>query len=86
MEEQRNENAVAEETQVFPLDDAAIGMIAELDGREKQLVEAARDINTARNSILSYFLRQHEMSGNWALAENRRELIRTPTPPAPAAE
>jgi hypothetical protein len=57
----------------FPLDDAAIATISELDEQEK-------GISIARNAILSYFLRVHSLTGNWQLAANRRELVR----PAPA--
>lgn len=72
-------------TDLFPLDEAAIESIAELDGQEKRLIDAAKELNVARQAILSYFLRQHKMSGNWTLAENRKELLRNPEPaPVPA--
>lgn len=61
----------AEAPEAFPLDDAAIESLAELDTQE-------RNIGVARTAILSYFLRQHKLKGNWALAENRRELVKTP--------
>jgi len=54
----------------FPLDDAAIEAIAELDNQE-------RAVAVARNAILSYFLRQQKMTGNWSIAQNRRELVRS---------
>ena len=60
-----NENS----TETFPLDDAAIESLAELDQQE-------RSIGVARQAILSYFLRQQRMTGNWQLAPNRRELVR----------
>jgi hypothetical protein len=57
-------------TENFPLDDAAIDSLAELDQQE-------RNINVARQAILSYFLRQQKLTGNWQLAQNRRELVKT---------
>lgn len=57
----------------FPLDDAAIESLAELD-------KQTNDIAVARNAILSYFLRQHKLTGNWQLAMNRRELVRVEQP------
>lgn len=56
--------------EMFPLDDAAIATIQELDQQE-------RDINIARNAMLGYFLRQHNLQGNWRVAPNRRELMRS---------
>lgn len=70
MQEQNGTNLeVITEQEHFPLDEAAIESLAELDAQERQ-------INTARNAILSYFLRQQKMVGNWQLAENKRELIK----------
>jgi hypothetical protein len=67
-------NGAATESELFPLDDAAIETIAELDAQE-------RNVNVARNAVLSYFLRQHKLTGNWSLAPNRRELTRTAANP-----
>jgi hypothetical protein len=69
MENNNNDNNAQE---AFPLDDAAIESIAELDKQEAQ-------INVARNAILSYILRQHKLMGNWQLATNRRELVKAAT-------
>jgi hypothetical protein len=57
---------------VFPLDDAAIETLAEFDQQERQL-------NVARTAVLSYFLKQHKLLGNWSLSPNRRELVRQVT-------
>lgn len=62
-------------TELYPLDDAAIEAIADLDKQES-------NCNIARNAILSYFLRQHKLSGDWRLAPNRRELVKLPAPVA----
>lgn len=61
------QEAVEQET--FPLDDAAIEMLADYDQQEVGL-------NTARNALLSYFARQHKLQGKWQLATNRKELIK----------
>jgi len=72
-----------EQPEVFPLDDAAIETLSELDTNERQLIEASKNINVARQAILSYFLRQHKMKGNWRLADNKRELVLQPAETAP---
>jgi hypothetical protein len=63
------------ETENFPLDEAAIKMLADLAAQ-------ANNIVVARNAVLTYFLLQHELTGKWQLAENNRELVRTPDPVA----
>jgi hypothetical protein len=82
MSEENNGNTAAE-PELFPLDEAAIEAIQDLDKQETQLVEASKNINVARNAILSYFLRQHKLEGNWQLAENRKELMRQATAQVP---
>ena len=52
--------------ETYPLDDAAIEALAELEQHERSV-----------QAILNYFMRQQKLSGNWTLARNRRELIRT---------
>lgn len=54
--------------ETFPLDDAAIQMIAELKASTQQA-------QVAMNAILSYFCKQHQLLGRIELAENGRELI-----------
>ena len=58
------------ETEIFPLDDAAIESLAELDQQDKLT-------HSARLGILGYFLKVHKLQGNWQLAPNRRELVRS---------
>jgi hypothetical protein len=65
----QNEQQSATDVDSYPLDDAAIEMIAELDQQEKQVL-------VARNAILTYILRQHKLMGPWKVAPNRRELVR----------
>lgn len=58
---------MSEET--YPLDDAALGMLAEIDQQERACI-------VARQAILNYFGRLHALGDGWQLAPNRRELIR----------
>lgn len=55
----------------FPLDDAAIALIAEL----RQTITNAQ---VALNAILQYFAKQHGLSLPLQLADNGRELILGP--------
>ena len=76
-EENRNEERSAE---AYPLDDAAIGLLAEYDEQERKLVIAADCLNAARSAMLTLFLRQQSLTGNWEVAPNRRELVKKPVP------
>ena len=51
----------------YPLDDAAIAMLNEI---QQQLVT----LNAQRQGALVLFIRQHNLQGNWTLADNGREL------------
>jgi hypothetical protein len=57
----------------FPLDEAAITIIAELR-------ESAKAAQVSLNAILTYFARQHGLKGNYQLADNGRELVLRPAP------
>lgn len=61
------------EPETFPLDDAAIEMVAEI---RAQILAG----QTSLNAVLSYFARQHKLNGQLALADNGRELIIKPMP------
>jgi hypothetical protein len=61
------EEAAAQDT--FPLDDAAIGIIAEI---HQQMEPLQLQLQT----VLGYFARQHKLKGKWQLAPNRKELIK----------
>lgn len=52
----------------FPLDDLAISMVAEAR-------EGIKIAQVSIQAVLTYFARQHELKGNFQLAENGRELI-----------
>jgi hypothetical protein len=60
-----------EQTQpeLYPLDEAGIEMIAQLE-------EQGRQIQVAHQTILQYFLKQHKLPGRWKLADNKREIIK----------
>ena len=57
----------------LPLDEAAIGMIAELR-------EQARMAEVGLQSIVMYFARQHGLQGQIQLAPNGKEVILKPMP------
>lgn len=50
----------------FPLDEAAIQLIGEMQ----------REAMCRINAVLAYFIRVHNLKGNWMLAPNGRELVR----------
>jgi len=64
---------VTAEKQEFPLDDATISVLADLD---KQAIALAGQ----RQGVLFLFGRQHGLEGNWQLAPNGRELVKQPAP------
>jgi len=68
-QEQIQVEPAIEAPETFPLDDAAISMIAEIHQQMEPL-------NIASQAILSYFARQHSLQGKWMLAPNKRELIK----------
>jgi hypothetical protein len=55
----------------FPLDDAAIGLLADIKVQMRIL-----DAQWLGAQVL--FIRQHGLKGNWQIAENGRELVRVP--------
>ena len=65
--EQPIEEAVEQDT--FPLDEAAIDLIAEITQQQAALT-------ASMNGILSYFARQHKLQGKCQLAGNCRELTK----------
>jgi len=74
MEPETNGLVKAADEEVIPLDDAAIEAIAELETQQRNAV-------IAENAILSYFLRQNKIEGNWQLRRSGpgalRELVKT---------
>ena len=80
MEPEVNTNATQSEVENYPLDEALISMLAEIN---QQLVP----LQAQRQGALVLFIRQHKLQGNWQVAENGRELVKItpPTPPMPSA-
>jgi hypothetical protein len=67
MTERENGATTAAEQDVFPLDDALIALLA----------EQAAAFAHQRQGALTLFVRQHKLQGNWQLAPNGRELVRS---------
>lgn len=74
MNEEQNNN------ECYPLDEVAIEQLEELDTQEKRLVDQANkaleQLAVARQFTLKYFIRVHKLTGDWKLAENKRELMK----------
>jgi hypothetical protein len=70
MTERENGTAEAATADVFPLDDALIALLAEYAQR-------ALALDAERRGALVLFLRQHGLTGQWQLAPNGRELVRS---------
>ncbi len=72
--EDQTQNTQAEQAQeAYPLDDAAISLLADLKANIDTL-------NAQWNGALVLFIRQHKLVGNWGVAPNGRELIRQEPP------
>ena len=65
-EQQTIEAAVQE---VYPLDDAAIEILAEMSQQRAAL-------ETSMNAVLAYFAKQHKLKGQWRLSPNGKELTK----------
>jgi hypothetical protein len=70
--------------ETYPIDDALISLVADIGKAEQQLQQQAIALNAQRNGALVLFIRQHNLQGNWKIAENGRELVKQPDAPAPA--
>lgn len=68
--EEPKENGAAE-VENYPLDEAMIQLLAELD-------QQMQPFQLQAQGALVLFLRQHKLQGNWRVAENRRELVKQP--------
>lgn len=64
------------EPEIYPLDDEAIGFIAEKLREIEALKQHVQLLEAALNGALTYFARIHKLEGPWKLADNRRELVR----------
>jgi hypothetical protein len=74
MDEPNNKPQVEEAQDVYPLDDAAISVLADLKANIASL-------DAQWTGALVLFIRQHKLVGNWGVAPNGKELIRRPDPP-----
>jgi hypothetical protein len=82
------EQEAKEQLAVYPLDEALIGMLADIRQQENQLTtspayrvflsvsQQLQALQSQTNGALVLFIRQHKLPGNWAPAENGRELVR----------
>ena len=78
MEPETNANATQPEVENYPLDDALISMLAEIN---QQMIP----LQAQRQGALVLFIRQHKLQGNWQVAENGKELVKVPAPQMPTA-
>ena len=69
MEETQQQPVETTVPEAFPLDDAALILVQELDAQIQPL-------QAVLNGALTLFARQHKLQGRWGLAANRRELIK----------
>jgi len=73
-------NAQQNEVENYPLDDALIQMLAEIN---QQMIP----LQAQRQGALVLFIRQQKLQGNWQVAENGRELVKVRAPqPVPIAQ
>jgi hypothetical protein len=68
-----NSEIVATEPELFPLDEAAITLLADIRNQMRMLEAQSQ-------GALVLFIRQHNLKGNWQMSENGRELVKTPQP------
>lgn len=82
-----------ENTENYPLDEATIGVLAEIkkaqtDFEAQPVVQQVRQHTVAfesqRQGALLLFVRQQKLEGGWRVADNGRELVKD-SAPAPAA-
>jgi len=78
MEPEVNANATQTEVENYPLDDALIQMLQEIN---QQMVP----LQAQRQGALVLFIRQQKLQGNWQVAENGRELVKVAPQPLPTA-
>jgi hypothetical protein len=62
------------EVENYPLDDALITMLGEINQQMNAL-------QAQRQGALVLFIRQQKLEGNWQVAENGKELVKAPAQP-----
>jgi hypothetical protein len=82
-----------EQLDVYPLDEAMISLLTDIRQQETQLMaspayrvflavsQQLQGLQSQTNGALVLFIRQHKLPGNWAPAENGRELLRVKEQP-----
>jgi hypothetical protein len=75
-------NQTASEVEVYPLDDALIGVLRDVAEQMQTLQKAADKLHAQREGALCLFVRQHRLEGDWRVAPNGKELMKQ----APATE
>jgi len=58
---------------VVPLDENALGLLAEIDRDER---DAAQQIMGQRVGLIRMVMKQQRLEGIWALSEDRRSIVR----------
>jgi len=77
---EQESNITQNEVENYPLDDALIQMLAEIN---QQMIP----LQAQRQGALVLFIRQQKLQGNWQVAENGRELVKVRAPqPVPIAQ
>ena len=64
---------VAVPLNVWPLDDAALAALAEIDQQEREL---AQQMVGQRIGLIRLIARQQRLDGVWGLSDDRRSLVR----------
>ena len=62
-------NGQQSEVENYPLDEAVIQLLADINNQINAL-------NQQRQGALVLFIRQQKLQGNWAVAENGKELVK----------
>jgi hypothetical protein len=73
MDEPEIKNAAHADVENYPLDEALIGLLADIN---QQILP----LQAQRQGALVLFIRQQKLTGNWQVAENGRELVKVTAP------
>ena len=73
MDANSNDQNQQEVVEAFPLDEAMIGLLAEINPQIQALV-------LQKNGALTLFIRQHKLQGEWREAPNGKELLKADRP------
>jgi len=73
---ERNHEEIAEGAvplNVWPLDDLALALLAEIDRDER---DAAQQITGQRIGVIRMIMKQQRLEGVWGLSEDHRSLVK----------